>query len=141
MGEHVMAKPLQTEYEGTLYHVAALRRMITMTQPISSVTGCGYDTHDNPTSVTDPKGNITQYQSDDFGRRIKVISPDTGTTIYSHDEAGNINQRSDARGTEVSYTYDALNRLTATQFTDPSQNISYSYDSTSVTYGKGRLSV
>ena len=92
----------------------------------------------SPASPT-PKSNITQYQYDDFGRRIKVISPDTGTTIYRHDEAGNINQRSDARGTEVSYTYDALNRITAAQFTDSTQNITYTYDSTSVTNGKGRL--
>jgi YD repeat-containing protein len=80
-----------------------------------------------------------QYQYDDFRRRIKVISPDTGTTIYSHDEAGNISQKSDARGTEVSYTYDALNRITAAQFSDQTQNITYTYDSTSVTNGKARL--
>jgi YD repeat-containing protein len=72
----------------------------------------------NKMMTTHPKRNLIQYGHDDFGRRIKVISPDTGTTIYSFDEAGNINQRSDARGTEVSYTYDALNRITAIQFTD-----------------------
>ncbi len=36
-------------------------------------------------------------------------------------QIGNINQKTDARGTVVSYTYDALNRLTATQFSDQSQ--------------------
>ena len=80
----------------------------------------------------------TQY--DDFGRRIKVISPDTGTTTYSHDEAGNVSQKTDARGTVVNYTYDALNRITSVQFpADSTQNITYTYDSTSVTNGKGRL--
>jgi RHS repeat-associated protein len=123
----------------TVYAYDNLRRMITMTQPGQIITQYGYDIHDNLTSVTDPKANTTQYQYDDFGRRIKVISPDTGTTIYSHDEAGNINQKSDARGTEVSYSYDSLNRITAAQFTDSTQNITYSYDSTSVTNGKGRL--
>ena len=40
----------------------------------------------------------------------------------------------------VNYTYDALNRLTAIQFpADPSQNVTFTYDSTSVTYGIGRL--
>jgi YD repeat-containing protein len=113
-----------------------------MTQTVGQdqiITQYGYDNQDNLTSVTDPKGNITQYTYDDFGRRIKVISPDTGTTIYSHDEAGNISQKSDARGTEVSYTYDALNRLTAAQFSDPNQNVTYTYDNTQVSNGKGRL--
>ena len=90
--------------------------------------------------ITDPKENTTQYQYDDFGRRFKVISPDTGTTQYKHDEAGNIIQKTDARGTVVNYTYDTLNRLTAVQFpADSTQNITHTYDSTSVTYGKGRL--
>jgi len=90
--------------------------------------------------ITDPKENTTQYQYDDFRRRFKVISPDTGTTAYVHDEAGNISQKTDARGTVVHYTYDALNRITAIQFpADSTQNITYSYDSTSVTYGKERL--
>jgi len=84
-------------------------------------------------------GNITQYQYDDFGRRMKVISPDTGTTIYSHDEAGSISQKTDAKGTVVNHTYDALNRITSVQFpADPTQNIAYTYDSTQATYGLGR---
>jgi len=111
-----------------------------MTQPEQTVTQYSYDKHDNLASVTDPKSNTTSYSYDDFGRRFKVISPDTGTTIYTHDEAGNISQKTDAKGTVVNYTYDALNRITAIQFpADSTQNITYTYDSTSVTYGKGKL--
>jgi RHS repeat-associated protein len=123
----------------TAYVYDNLNRVTTMTQPGSTVTQYGYDIHDNLTSVTDPRSNVTSYSYDEFGRRFKVISPDTGTTRYSHDEAGNIDQRSEAGGTEVSYTYDALNRLTTVQFSDSSQDITYTYDSTSVTNGKGRL--
>ncbi len=124
----------------TAYAFDAINRMTTMTQPGQTVTDYDYDKHDNLTQVTDPKQNATQYQYDDFGRRIKVISPDTGTTTYSHDEAGNVSQKTDARGAVVNYTYDALNRVTAVQFpADSTQNITYTYDSTSVTYGKGRL--
>ena len=46
----------------------------------------------------------------------------------------------DANGTTVNYTYDALNRLTAITFPRHSkQDVAFTYDSTSVTYGKGRL--
>jgi len=124
----------------TAYLYDNLSRMITMTQPEQTVTDYDYDMHDNPTGITDPKTNITSYSYDDFGRRMKVISPDTGTTIYTHDEAGNIIQKTDAKGTVVNYTYDVLNRITSVQFpADPTQNVTYSYDSTSVTYGVGRL--
>jgi len=45
------------------------------------------------------KTTLNQY--DDFGKRIKVISPDTGTTIYSHDEAGNIIQKGKHLGSHL----------------------------------------
>jgi YD repeat-containing protein len=124
----------------TSYNYDALSRLKDMTQPMSTVTGYGYDTQDNPSSVTNPNGNVTYYYSDDFGRIDQTGSPDTGTTKHQYDDAGNLTQRSDARGTTVNYTYDALNRLTAVQFpSDPTQNVTFTYDSTSVTNGIGRL--
>jgi RHS repeat-associated protein len=122
------------------YIYDSLSRLIQMTQPLSTITGYGYDTQDNPSSVTDPNENTTQYFYDDFGRNNQTGSPDTGTTDYLYDEAGNLIQRFDAKETVVNYTYDALNRLTAIQFpSDPNQNVTFTYDSTSVTYGIGRL--
>jgi RHS repeat-associated protein len=123
----------------TNYSYDSLRRLKDMTQPLSVITQYVHDTQDNQTSVTDPKGNITQYQYDDFGRRNQTASPDTGTTKYLYDEVGNLIQRTDAKGIVVNYTYDALNRVTSVQFSDPSQNIAYTYDSTSVTYRIGKL--
>ncbi len=124
----------------TTYAYDGLRRLTNMTRPLSTITGYGYDTQDNQASVTDPNSNITHYYSDDFGRKNQTGSPDTGTTDYLYDEAGNLLQRFDAKETVVNYTYDALNRLTAIQFpADPTQNVTFTYDSTSVTYGIGRL--
>jgi RHS repeat-associated protein len=126
----------------TTYTYDPLSRIKDMTQPLqpSIVTLYAYDTQDNQTSVTDPKGNITQYYNDDFGRKNQTTSPDTGTTKYQYDPAGNLIQRVDAKGTIVNYTYDALNRLTTIQFpSDPNQNITFTYDSPSVTNGLGRL--
>ena len=124
----------------TLYTYDPLSRLKVMTQPLSTITNYGYDTQDNQATVTDPKGNTTSYYNDDFGKKNQTGSPDTGTTDYLYDEAGNLVQRFDGKETEVNYTYDALNRLTAIQFpSDPSQNVTFTYDSTSVTYGIGRL--
>ena len=124
----------------TTYAYDALRRMTNMTQPLSTITGYGYDTQNNQASVTDPNQNTTQYWSDDFRRKNQTGSPDTGITDYLYDAAGNLLQRMDAKGTIINYTYDALNRLTAIQFpSDPTQNVTFTYDSTSVTYGIGKL--
>ena len=118
----------------------AFDRLQTMTQPLSTITDYGYNAQDNQTTVTDPNGNTTQYVFDDFGRKNKTISPDTGTTTYGYDEAGNVIQQVDANETVINYYYDALNRLTSIQFPlDSTQNITYTYDSTAVTYGIGRL--
>ena len=118
----------------------ALDRTKTITQPLNTITDQGFDTHDNLTSVTDPIGNVTQYQVDDFGRKNVTTSPDTGTTRYLYDETGNVVQQIDAKGIVVNYTYDALNRPTTIQFpSDTTQNITFTYDSTSVTYGIGKL--
>jgi RHS repeat-associated protein len=118
----------------------ALDRLIGVTPPLSALVDYTYDAHDNPTSVTDPNDLVTHYASDDFGNRYQTVSPDTGTMAYSYDEAGNVTQQVDAKGTVITYTYDALNRLTAIQFPlDSSQNIGYTYDATTVTYGKGTL--
>jgi len=124
----------------TLYTYDPLSRLKVMTQPLSTVSLYGYDTQDNQATVTDPSGNITSYYNDDFGRKNQTGSPDTGTTDYLYDEAGNLLQRFDAKETIVHYTYDALNRLTSIQFpSDPNQNVTFTYDSTAVTYGIGRL--
>jgi RHS repeat-associated protein len=117
-----------------------LDRLINTVQPLQTMTDYWYDTQDNLTAVTDPNGNATQYLYDDFGRKNQSISLDIGTTKYLYDEAGNLVQRADAKGTIINYTYDALNRLSAIQFpSDPNQNVTFTYDSTSVTYGIGRL--
>jgi RHS repeat-associated protein len=124
----------------TTYTYDPLSRIKQMTQPLSTITGYGYDMQDNQASVTDPNQNTTYYYNDDFGRKNQANSPDTGIMDYLYDEAGNLIQKMDATGTVVNYIHDALNRLTTIQFpSDPNQNITFTYDSPSVTYGIGRI--
>ncbi len=74
------------------------------------------------------------YKIDDKGRVYQVISPDTGTTTYGYDPAGNMTSKTDAKGVTISYVYDALNRLTNIS---ADNGIAYSYDT--CLNGKGRL--
>jgi RHS repeat-associated protein len=73
---------------------------------------------------------------DDRGKLFQVISPDTGTTTYSYDAAGNTSSKIDAKGVTITYQYDALNRLTKIDFSTDT-DIVYIYDN--CVNGKGRL--
>src|SRR6185312_14699771 len=66
--------------------------------------------------------------------------PDSGTTVYVVDDAGNRIQSTDAAGHVVQMSYDALNRLTAKTYpNDPTENITYTYDEAAAGFGIGRL--
>ncbi len=59
------------------------------------VTQFGYDLQGHVKLVTDPAGKATDHQHDDFGRLVKVTSPNTGVTLYLYDAAGNLVTRTE----------------------------------------------
>lgn len=107
--------------------------------PDNFITGFNYDLQDNLTQVTDTNNNTTVYAYDDIGRLVRVQSPDTGVTSYSYDPAGNLISKTDARNITANYTYDSLNRLTNIDLPGTNDDIIFTYDSISVSNGKGRL--
>src|ERR1051325_1146927 len=74
------------------------------TQSVSS-----YDASDHLEGVGDPDGLNTIYSYNGLDDLKSVQSPDTGTTSYIYDAAGNITQRTDAKGVTSKSTYDAMN--------------------------------
>jgi YD repeat-containing protein len=138
-----------------------LNRVIQQLQP-APATGVaqpsvnyGYDALDQLSTVTDPRSLVTTYTNDGLGNQSSLVSPDSGTTGRTFDEAGNLITSTDARGKVTTYTYDVLNRLTKipyasgtptvfeydggasgapnaigrlTKMTDESGNTTYSYD-------------
>jgi RHS repeat-associated protein len=87
-------------------------------------------------------GNVTRYAYDDFRRIARQDSPVTNATVYAYDPAGNLTSTTDARGATTTRAYDALSRiLTATSVLGASSEVvSFAYDPTAGSYGKGRLS-
>jgi RHS repeat-associated protein len=67
----------------------------------------------------------------------------SGVTSYIYDANSNLTSNTDARGIMISYSYDALNRMTAKSSSGasgvPGFNYSYLYDDTTHTNGIGRL--
>ncbi|MEM0953973.1 MAG: calcium-binding protein [Pseudomonadota bacterium] len=125
----------------TAYGFDALNRLVSQTDPYTANVQYSYDSRDRIKTVTDQRGLVTTYSYDAFDNLISQSSPDTGVTDYEYDNAGNRIQQTDARGVVVNFSYDNLNRLTsATYPASTSENVTYTYDSTSGgNYGVGRL--
>jgi len=122
----------------TIYQYDDLNRLDCIEQPGVTVTEYDYDAQGNLIEVIDPEGLITRYSYDDMGRLINTESPDTGLIMYVYDEAGNM-VRKDANGLVTDYTYDDINRRTGISHNDGSPGVTYTYDSGSGQYLKGRL--
>lgn len=87
-----------------------------------------YDANDRLTGVSDPDNLSTVYSYDGLGDLVDLQSPDTGSSIDTYDNAGNRLSHTDAKGQTSTFSYDALNRVTAIQYADPALNAAYYYD-------------
>ncbi|MDO8336431.1 MAG: RHS repeat-associated core domain-containing protein, partial [Candidatus Saccharibacteria bacterium] len=72
---------------------------------------------------------------------ISQTSPDTGTTTFTYDAAGNRLSQTDARSVMTQYTYDALNRIKTIKYpAAAAENLTFTYDvASSSNKGVGRL--
>jgi RHS repeat-associated protein len=112
-----------------------------VTSPVQP-TSYSYDALDDLKTVTQG-GQTRSFSYDSLKRLTSATNPESGTVNYtSYDGNGNLLSKTDARGITTNYVYDALNRLTnKTYQNDPSGTpaVSYTYDATSVSNSKGRL--
>jgi RHS repeat-associated protein len=113
------------------------------------------DTPFQPTSYTyDTLGNLVQvnqggqtrsFQYDSLSRLRQATNPESGTISYNHDAGGNLVQKTDARGVQTNYLYDALNRVTQRSYANlPSTvaatpTVTYTYDDPTIAFSKGKL--
>src|SRR5207244_3143341 len=85
-----------------------------------------------------------------LARLLSATNPESGAICYGalssgqcqgngYDGNGNLVYKTDARSVVSSYVYDALNRPTSRTYSDGTPAVTYTYDSTSIANGKGRL--
>jgi len=115
----------------------AVDRLTMRIDPLGGVTEFGYDALDNLVEVTAPNEATTRFEVDPLGRVTREDSPDRGIRQMQYDSANNRTQLIDARGVEVNYSYDALNRLTVVDYPTDSEDVTFSYDT--CPNGVGRL--
>ena len=80
-------------------------------------TSTVFDKAGNTKQSTDARGNITDYNYDDWNRVVKVLQPavaglDQPETTTTYDQFGNVKTVTDPRGGVTENEYDKLNRLT-----------------------------
>lgn len=72
-------------------------------------------------TATSPLNEVTSFEYDSNGYLVSVDGPETGTndiTRFSYDRVGNVRSVTDAEGYTLTYSYDALDRLTRIVFPD-----------------------
>lgn len=121
----------------TTYNYDALDRVTAMTPPDGGARqyGYGYDARGRLYTVTDPRGLSTTYIRNALDDVTSLTSPDTGTTTYTYDSARRMLSQLPASGVGISYTWDAMDRMTSRTAAGVTET--YAYDEGS--YGRGRL--
>lgn len=114
-------------------------------------TSYSYDTLSNLTTVNQGAQTRT-FTYSTLSRLTSATNPELGTTPtngtinYQYDSNGNLTRKTDARGVQTDYIYDALNRVTNRNYSTPggtppnyqaSPDVTYTYDN--VTNAKGKL--
>ena len=99
-------------------------------------TSYAYDTLNNLITVT--QGAQTRsFSYSSLSRLLSAINPESGTISYQYDNNGNLTNKTDARPITTTYSYDALNRVTARNYSDSTPDVVYTYDN--VANAKGKL--
>ncbi|MFC8536777.1 RHS repeat domain-containing protein [Streptomyces sp. NPDC057249] len=112
----------------------ALLEYTDVARTLSQKTIYTYGKYDEPSSVTDPDGNVWKYTFDSRGQKTVIDDPDQGITHNAYDDEGRLTSVTDARGITLTTQYDKLGRKTAVQQGDTTL-AEWTYD----TLAKGQL--
>lgn len=134
---HGAAKVTTTDERGKVtvetfraYGDPDVRYPMSITAPIpASSVSVARDSRDRVTSLTQNSVSRT-YAYNSNGYLTSVTYPETGTTTYGRDIAGNMISRKVATSATTTYQYDGLNRLTAIGYPSSAPSVTKTYTRT-----------
>lgn len=119
---------------GRLVRVDEVTRLNDDGRPAGSLrawtTGYTYDLNDQLLQITDSQNNVKQFRYDGLKRKIFMNDPDRGVMNFSYDDASNLESSTDAKGQQIAYTYDGVNRIRTEDYLDEAHPFSkhFSYN-------------
>jgi RHS repeat-associated protein len=127
----------------------ALGQLIRVDEPDSSGALGSVSSPNQATEYSyDPLGNLLQivqggqtrtFTYSSLSRLLTANNPESGTFQFGYDSNGNLTSKTDARNITTTFTYDALNRATARNYSDSTPDVTYTYDDSQVQFSKGKL--
>jgi RHS repeat-associated protein len=121
----------------TAYTYDALSNLLCVEQHGGvTATGCSSPSSDDATS----QWRVRRFTYDSLSRLITAKNPETGTITYGYDADNVLTSKIDNRGITITYTPDALHRITKKTYSDGEPAITYGYDAyvSGTNYGIGR---
>jgi YD repeat-containing protein len=113
----------------TYYTYDAMKHLIQLKNPDGTLIKHDYDADGNEIRLTDTNGNVTRFFYDSSDRLIKKLYANSKEEDYSYDADDLLVNKKNARGAAASYLYDPNNNLTGITYSDgTTPNVSYTYD-------------
>jgi RHS repeat-associated protein len=108
------------------YHAGASTDYATAPPSAYADTVYTYTADGKPATLTDPAGNSWSWDYDLLGRQTDAVDPDTGHTVSTYDNVGNLTTvtKVDDRNKQTTYTYDDDNRKTGAYDTTATSTVS-----------------
>ena len=126
-GRPVTARAPTSAISSTGYDV--LNRVLWTSSPsYNDTTRYQYDALNNPTVVTDAKGQVYTTVRNALGWVVKQIDPASRADSMAYDVAGNVTYVRTRQNRQVSLEYDALNRVIKKIGLSNADTITYAYD-------------
>jgi RHS repeat-associated protein len=94
---------------------------------VNFTTSYGHDANGNPTTVTDPKSNLTTTQYDALDRPTRITDALAGLTTLAYDARGQLTQFKAPNNAQTNFTVDGLGNVTAEASADRG-NLTATYD-------------
>jgi len=121
----------------TLYSWDSLSNLLCVEQH-GGVSGTGCSS--SPSNDASSAWHVRRFTYDSLSRLLTAKNPETGTITYGYDLDSVLTSKMDNRGITITYSPDALYRISSKSYSDSEPTISYTYDAftSGSNYGVGR---